>query len=300
MKKEFILLASIVLVGCSTPADEFQKAAEKQVQITIKELAKHPESVKLSDFSAVYKTDSLCILHFDFTAKNGLGNESTDLMEYIFYQNQGVIYESCSKADADSIYLNPKALDKEKKGKIYESLDYDSAIAYRAALHLNDQGRVVGDPDSDVDIPVPTGTGHWELKGYKDDFDEETGEKYLLIKGKGHFSNSATTGSKMSAYLFVDRDGASLRLIEYNSSVVKDDELCFLKIKDANGDVYTWLLSNKKVGQMYVDSYYKEDLQKILNREGIVTFHGEMGKYTKSEYSFKIDLTGYKNAKKYL
>lgn len=67
--------------GCS---DGLENAAKKQMEKTMRELAKDPESVKISDIKTVFLDDSLCILELKATAKNGFGGVESSRLEYMY------------------------------------------------------------------------------------------------------------------------------------------------------------------------------------------------------------------------
>ena len=69
-----LALSVLVLCSCSQKS-KLESMAKDQMEKTFKEIAKDPESVKLTNSEIVYSDDSLCIIHVDFSAKNGLGNE---------------------------------------------------------------------------------------------------------------------------------------------------------------------------------------------------------------------------------
>ena len=303
MKKSSIIiiaLSGVLLTACSNKAKELKEEAEKAMPQTINEVAKDPSSVKITNVTPVFSNDSLCILHFNLTAKNGLGIESTSKMEYVYMESSGKKYEAYNKLDADSVYQNQTTFDKKKVGKIYENLPYESAMYYRAAILTNNNGRVVGDKEGEeeIDIPIPTGTGFWELGNYIDEFGEDTPNRYLRLGGKGVFSNSATTGSRMTAYLIVNRKNITFRFVEYDDHVVKDDETCQMKIKDSYGDVHKITLYNSREGQMTTSS--DDEVKEILKKGGKITVLAEMGKYSKSTYLFKMDVSGYNNAYEFI
>lgn len=306
MKKTMILslvLFTALFVSCSK-ASKLSNEAKETVKQTLHDLAKDPSSVQLSNVEPVFSNDSLCILHLNFTAKNGLGIESTEKIEYVYLVSGEKKYEAYQGLNSDSIYISASTFDKVKNGKIYENLSYESTLYYRAAIFINNSGRAVGDKagEEDVKIPVPGGTGLWEVQAYEDEFGDKSDATYLRLWGKGTFSNSATTGSRMSAILFVSKTGFAFRFIEYDSHVVKDDEICHMRIKDAGGVVHnTWSLFNSRDGQMSTyDNDVRNEMIGILEREGEIVVSAEMGRYSKSEYRFKMDLTGYKQAVKYL
>lgn len=308
MKKfTFIFLLACLVAACNT-TPKIEKAAQEQCSKLFTELAKDPESVKLTDFRTVYKTDSICILHLVFTAKNGLGMETSDNMEYIYYTGEdGNIYESyVDLSQNDSIYLNETELNNVKKLTFYSDLNYEDAMKHRIISQLNEEGRNVNTPDAVVNLKPLVNTGKWTLKYYKDEFGEYSNDKYLVLSGSGVFSNSATTNSEMSAILFVDKENISLRLIEYRSSVVKDDDSFDMKVKDSNGEITKFSLYNTKSGYIYFSnsSYFGNNydkIKKVLEKEGVIRCSGTMyDSYSSSSYTFSFDLTGYKEALSFL
>lgn len=301
------VLVVLELCSCSQKS-KLESMAKDQMEMTFKEMAKDPESVKLSNLETVYSDDSLCIIHVDFAAKNGLGNEIKDRCEYIFISSNGKNYESYQEIskEEDGVFVSQDKYNKEKKGTIYETLDYESGLRYLAAIYVNGKGREAGNSEGEsFSIPVPTGTGSWEMKSYKDEFGEEGASKYLVLMGSGVFSNSATTNSKMTAILFMDKTGDfSFKLVEYSSSVVKSDDSYDYRIKDSEGEVHEMILYNgEESGQMSSwSSENKETMKKILNKGGIITVSvRERHAYsTPDTYLFKLDVTGYNKAVSFL
>ena len=303
MKKLSFLICTVIVVllsSCANKAQELKEEAEKAMPQVFNEIAKDPSSVKISNVNTVFSNDSLCIIHLSLTAKNGLGIENTSRMEYAYIESGGKKYEAYNTLDADSVYQDQSTYEKGKAGKIYENLPYESAMYYRAAILANSNGRLVGDKagEEEINIPIPTGTGFWELGNYIDEFGEETPNRYLRLGGKGVFSNSATTGSRMTAYLIVDRNNIAFRFVEYDSHVVKDDETCEMKIKDSYGDVHEITLYNSRDGQM--TTFSNETVKEILKKGGKITCSAEIGKYSKSKYLFKMDVSGYDNAYEFI
>lgn len=297
-----VILAVLILTACSQ-SQKTSSEARTSMEALVKELAKNPESVKIDNVNAVYQNDSLSVLHFDFTAKNGLGMESTDKMEYIYLIQGDKKYEAIHELSADSVYVDNPTWEKNRKGNIYENLEYDAALRYLAAIFINGNGRVVGDKarENEVKIEVPTGTGAWELKRYSDSFGEETDDKYLVLMGDGVFSNSATTNSNLKVVFFIDGNGFSFRLFEYGSSPVKDDDATYVtRIKDSEGNVHDFRLWNSgQSGQ--IGSFYNgtEDYQKIvdiLKKGGDIIVLMNYSKYGQSDYRFKLNVDGFEKA----
>ena len=302
----FFALVVSLLTACSQ-SGKTSSEAKTSMEAIVKELARNPESVKINNVNAIYENDSLTILRFDFTAKNGLGIESTDKMEYVYLIQGEKKYEAIHEIGADSVYISTPTWEKIRKGNIYENLDYDGAIRYLAANFINENGRVVGDKsrEQDVKISVPTQTGAWELKNYSDDFGEPTENKYLVLMGDGVFSNSATSNSQLRVVFFIDGDSFSFRLFEYGSSPVKDDDHVYTtRIKDSEGVVHDFRLWNSgQSGQIGPMSFSSEDYNKmldILKKGGEIIVTMKYSSYSDSDYRFKLDVGGFANAIKYL
>ena len=81
MRKFIVFLLSMFFLGCSS---DLENTAKKQMEKTMHELAKDPESVKISDIKTVFSDDSLCILDFKVTAKNRLGGVESSMFEYVY------------------------------------------------------------------------------------------------------------------------------------------------------------------------------------------------------------------------
>lgn len=308
MKKIYYLFLAVCLafVSCSeNPAAKLESQAKDNLATNIKDVAKDNEDVKIENIKTVYSSDSLCILHYDIKGKMGIGiSDGKDFditlsAEYIYLSRDGKLYEATQLLSEDSVYVSKATLDKLKKGKIYEKLSYDDAIMYRTILYVNARGKEVGNKDAEVNIPNPMGTGLWELDVYNDEFGEPTNDKYLRLTGKGNFSNSAATGENLRVHLFVDKDGVNFRFIEYDSSVVKETGFCFLKIKDAKGEVHNLTFHCSDEG--YILPYSEEvteELKKIVEMEGVMSVNAEIpSEYSSgSTYQFKLNLDGYAKA----
>lgn len=302
----FTLVVVLAVTSCSRSA-KFEKVAKTQMEATFKEVAKDPSSVVVSNIQTVYSDDSLCILHSDFTAKNGLGIEIKDKYEYILIHSNGKNYETYMEINQNTtgVFVEKEQYEKNKKGTIYESLSYEDGLRYLSAIQVNGKGREAGVKDGEkFNIPVPTETGSWELRAYENEFGEKSTNKYLLLMGSGAFSNSATTGSRMTAILYVDKDKFSFKLVEYDSSVVKDDETYSFRIKSVDGEVCDMTLYNSdSSGQMSAIGTSKfEKMQTILSKGGTITVAvREMNAYsTPSAYLFTLNVDGYLKAKTYL
>ena len=167
---------------------------------------------------------------------------------------------------------------------------------YLAAVFINTQGREAGVKDGEYfSIPVPTGTGSWQIGAYTDEFGQKTNEKFLFLEGAGVFSNSATTNSRLLAAIYVDSDDVvSILLVEYGSSIVKTSDTYEVHVKDNKGKVYDMTMrGDPDTGRLF-PVYYNYDsatMEHILNSKGFVSFSiKERESYgTSSTYVFMVD-----------
>lgn len=84
MKKIF-LCCSLLLLCCCNNNLNIERLAEEQANKTVREFARNPKSVTVSDVKTIFKTDSTCVLHFTFRGQNGFGGYSRQEIEYIYY-----------------------------------------------------------------------------------------------------------------------------------------------------------------------------------------------------------------------
>ena len=163
MKKlTLFLICSILLTACSNGVE---KDAKQQMEQTMKELAKDPSSVQISDTKTMFSNDSLCILHFKFSAKNGFGAMRTSLYEYVYlvhdrFSNKETRRESViDLEDKGSMSI----LDNARKNYNEKFLETDSISSlkdedrkawhiYMAAnMHMIFGGRTVGKDKYNID-----------------------------------------------------------------------------------------------------------------------------------------------------
>ncbi|MBQ5648360.1 MAG: hypothetical protein IIV16_04480, partial [Alistipes sp.] len=91
-----------------------------------------------------------------------------------------------------------------------------------------------------------------------------------------------------------------LRLIEYSYSIVKDEELCVIIVKDSEGISKKWTVFNDNSGYISLSRTQKDEFAEIAKKGGTISFSATMGRYSMSTYNFKLDITGYEEAMKFL
>ncbi len=83
--------------------------------------------------------------------------------------------------------------------------------------------------------------GDWEIYYYVDSFGDYTKDAYVSTGSrKGTFSNSATTNSNLQWRFIIDSDSIAIKLMEYNSYVVKGSssypDTYYVQVKDESGN----------------------------------------------------------------
>ena len=103
---------------------------------------------------------------------------------------------------------------------------------------------------------------NWEVDYYVDEFGDKTNDAYVRGEFHGTFSNSATNGSSLTVYVYMDKDKPNriaFRLLEYDShkaTAISSDKVT-LKIKTEIGTTYSYSLSNSGGDFYCIDSALK-------------------------------------------
>ena len=157
MKLAWGLLVLVLIASCSTG---LESDAKKQMEKTMKEIAKDPSSVQINNVETMFSNDSICILHYKFSGKNGFGGVSSDEMEYIYitYHLKGkkITKETAFKLDEkESILKTARDSYREKKWEVTDKMknmnDEDKKawyIHFEAQLYMFFNGREVGNNKS--------------------------------------------------------------------------------------------------------------------------------------------------------
>ena len=81
-----IMIAVVSLSSCNSFEDKAKKSlenkAKEQLHVTMKELARNPETYKIENEKVIFSSDSMCTISFVGSGQNGLGRYSTSRMEY--------------------------------------------------------------------------------------------------------------------------------------------------------------------------------------------------------------------------
>ena len=140
----------------------------------------------------------------------------------------------------------------------------------------------------------------WIVQSFVDEFGDETGEKFVGSEITGTFSNSATTNSKLSVYMRIGSLGVEeLLLWEYGSYRVKGDKILRLKVRDEQGNDYSFRYRGDDQGLFINTPIYggleSEVMDSLLINNKILKCSGKMeDEY--STYRFDIDCNGFIDA----
>lgn len=146
--------------------------------------------------------------------------------------------------------------------------------------------------------------GKWEVHHYTDDFGEITNKKYIILNGRGVFSNSATINSDLIVDLLIDKSSFAFELFEYGSYPVNyDDEYFITEIKDSEGIIhklYLYHTSSSRISN-YNENDYNEMVD-ILKKGGNikVLMKYKLYRYSSIKYRFNLNVDGFENAIKLL
>jgi len=141
----------------------------------------------------------------------------------------------------------------------------------------------------------------WEKRYYVDEFNNPTSNAFIAPTDtiSGTFSNSATTNSRLNAYVRVNSDDCEIMLWEYGSSLVKaysttDYDITILL---PNGTKKYFTGTMYKNGTVICFDNYSEIIALLKNTDGILKFYiKEDSKHgVNSTYLFEVNTSGFKN-----
>ena len=140
----------------------------------------------------------------------------------------------------------------------------------------------------------------WEKRYYVDEFNNPTSNAFIAPTDtiSGTFSNSATTNSRLNAYVRVNSDDCEIMLWEYGSSLVKASSTTDydITILLPNGTKKYFTGTMYKNGTVICFDNYSEIIALLKNTDGILKFYiKEDSKYgVNSTYLFEVNTSGFK------
>lgn len=79
----YSLLLAVIAVGVMS-CNSFEDEAKAQMKKTLKELAKNPETYKITDVDVKFCNDSICVIHTQEKGQNSLGGWNSSRSEYVY------------------------------------------------------------------------------------------------------------------------------------------------------------------------------------------------------------------------
>lgn len=297
-----MLLFVLFVFSSCTKKDRLVSKAKSDAKEMIEKKRMDPDNfnrdIRLEDMTPVYSSDSLCILYLDIKHKNALGIDITQKAEFVHFGDGWFLHAPDGDKDETTIYLPEEMFAKEKNGKMYEEFSYDDAIYYRAALYYNKRM-----DDGSLEIPIKT--GFWELRNYKNDYNEDTKSKYLLLSS--YDGAEKNKESDVKAELIVDKDGIYFRFLKKmlgDYSPIADYGEHIVRIENSNGETsgpwYFRATDNNFVPLKNKKEIIEKLQELLLNGDKVTIMLRVDNFWIKSNFRFRMNLAGFDEAKVHL
>lgn len=135
MKKILAYMAIIIAVISLSSCNSLEKKAKRQLRDTMEELAKNPETFKITNEKVVFSNDSMCTISFIGRGQNGFGGYNSSKMEYTFIK--------LAKDDEGKTTYCEALLDmenqKDRRNSIKEAInDVDKGFLYGSSKAVYD------------------------------------------------------------------------------------------------------------------------------------------------------------------
>ncbi len=253
MKKSILLIVSIAtLCGCGIKEAEYNKVVHQKdsLQLIINNLEQELDRIKNGEERLM----NFIKLHND-------NKEYIKALEYL---------ENLRKHHPESPLIS-------KHGKLFSSIESNAKIVQDSI------DKAIRDS---IKLASINDLGVWKVGDYVNEFDEPTGEHFVVGEFYGTFSNSATAGSRLRVKVQVTRYGLiNIYYDEYNNGTYEKEYETYCRIV------------NKELRKVYYRDYggqiYEKDTRKktslgsILREEGKYEF--EMTFEYGTQYRFTID-----------
>jgi hypothetical protein len=136
MKKILAYMAIIIAVISLSSCNSLEKKAKRQLRDTMEELAKNPETFKITNEKVVFSNDSMCTISFIGRGQNGFGGYNSSKMEYTFIK--------LAKDDEGKTTYCEALLDmesqKDRRNSIKEAInDVDKGFLYGSSKAVYDE-----------------------------------------------------------------------------------------------------------------------------------------------------------------
>lgn len=142
-----VVLCSVILVSCSP----FERKAKEQMHKTMKEIAKNPATLKISDEKIMLSNDSICIIQFLASNKNEFGGEISTYMEYVYMDRK---YKSGERKllETINIFDSDKAKQKSIGGSYKKMINGTESDIDKELLEAKMEERKMSLKDAAADL----------------------------------------------------------------------------------------------------------------------------------------------------
>ena len=136
MKKILAYMAIIIAVISLSSCNSLERKAKRQLRDTMEELAKNPETFKITNEKVVFSNDSMCTISFIGRGQNGFGGYNSSKMEYTLVK--------LAKDDEGKTTYCEALLDmenqKDRRNSIKEAInDVDKGFLYGSSKAVYDE-----------------------------------------------------------------------------------------------------------------------------------------------------------------
>lgn len=136
----------------------------------------------------------------------------------------------------------------------------------------------------------------WSIDYYLDSFGDKTSNAYVIGSFEGSFSNSATTGSDLSVYIYLDKSHpkqTTIRLIEYgwNNIIVYNYDTVTLMVKDTSDSIATYDLFYYEGDLFSFDTSLADSIMNNSSLSFVITISSKY-KTIPQTYRFKTNNVG--------
>ncbi len=293
MKKQICIMVLLFLVSLCLLACNRTTSVPVNEESTVRDIQEEREFWKNSDLSSKYtSSDTEMILQVFLNRYDEFYNAKEES------EIPSVVYAVFGHLDAIYSENTPEHEIADLGWDAIDELYHGNILAYQQKAE-NAKLKI-----QQLYNEVSNGYG-WEKAYYVDDFGDSTSDWYIRGKFKGSFSNSATSGSDLIVFVFVDHDlsecnnydSVRIRLVEYGKYVVKftniDYKDVYVKVK-IDDVVYQDYPGNMGEKEFYLrrDGELFAPILQAIEEGKEIKFSITESKYTTSKYQFTINSRG--------
>ena len=290
-----IAFSSFILVSCGEASSSIgiESVAKDNLNKTINTYLETEDIVQIEKIETSFSNDSLCI--FSFEIKND--NSPSSKYEYVHLSqgdNQYFVFNNLQ--NEKPIYFSEDALDSIKRDNTYAKLDYIQSLFQKSLKAIIAKGNKVGTKEKNFTLNSLSNLGLWDTINNKDEFGDDNGTKSLNYVGQGDYYDY---GMYAGTFLFTFTISPStptlaFSIYEDSSSLVTEEGVFELKIKDITGKMHKFNLDSEKG---YIATWSNYDIAKeilsIVSKEKPISMILYAKENTERTYKFIVNTYGY-------